>query len=195
MRTVHRLFGICSFALMLWIGVTGSLMQILDLNAILGNAPESDPTMQSINEGKFGDFFDYETATLADLLAQPLPASLDYPRAFVTVRDAARKQVPDVAPNFIELRMKGATPIGQVRFHHDVKAFDAITGAPVAAVPIDPLFAPYSLRQRLKQLHRLWFTPEQPGVYFDLVTGAIMWTMIVTGLVTYFRLVRQRRKI
>ena len=193
-KAVHRVLGILSFALMLWTGATGSTIQLLDLNAILSGAPESSPTMQSINEGKFGDFFDYETATAADLSAQPLPASLDYARAFQTVLSAANKQMPKALPNFVELRMKGTTPIGQVRFSHDVEAFDAATGMPVLAVAIDPLFAPYSLRQRVKQLHRLWFSPEQPGIYFDLMSGIIMWSMIVTGLVTYFRLLGQRRR-
>lgn len=196
MRAFHRILAIFVFALLLWIGVTGSAMQVLDLGATLSNAPETDPTMQSLNEGKFGDFIDYETAVLADFTAAPLPTTLNYDQALQTVLAAARKQQPQAAPNFVELRMEGTRPIGQLRFGTDVRAFDATTGLAAPIVRTDPLFPPYSLRQQLKKLHRFWFTPpEAPGVYFELLSGIILWVMIVTGLVTYFRLLKQRRKL
>ena len=193
MRSFHRTLAVFMFAVLLWLGATGSMVQILDLKTILSGAPETDPTMQSINEGKFGDFFDYETATFADLSAQRIPASFDYSRAFETVIGAAKRAAASKAPNFVELRMVGSAPIGQVRFGDDVRAFDAATGDAVQAVSIAPLFPPYSLRQRFKELHRFWFTPEQPGVYFGLLVGLLLWTMIVSGLVLYFRLLNQRR--
>ena len=59
---------------------------------------------------------------------------------------------------------------------------------------------PHSARQTLKQWHRFWgpdfiSVRDKPGVYIEFLVGLAFLTFIVTGLVMYFRLLKQRRKL
>jgi uncharacterized iron-regulated membrane protein len=90
-------------------------------------------------------------------------------------------------------------PIGQVMMGTRLEAFDARTGEPVAAIPPAPIpqgaRLPPSLRQKLKTLHRFWNRGDTPGVYFEFLTGLILATLLITGLVMYFRLLSARARL
>jgi uncharacterized iron-regulated membrane protein len=93
---------------------------------------------------------------------------------------------------WIELRMANGIPIGQAMVGTKLEAFNAQTGEPVAPVP--PVDIPQggrlppSLRQKLKTLHRFWNRQDAPGVYVEFLAGLILWTLILSGLIMYFRL-------
>ncbi len=213
MRTVHRALSMLAFVLMLYIGVTGTSMQTLDVSALLSHAPESSPTMRSINEGKFGNGF-YSAVTVADWNGAPLPANADIAGGFATALAAFHRSRPDVTPAFVEMRVVDGRVVGQVAYPDanappdprrrgtpmSVLAFDAATGEPAAASDVRGAYPRPSLRQTLKQWHRFWGpdffgTRDTPGVYIELIAGIALWVLIVTGLVMYFRLLKQRRKI
>jgi uncharacterized iron-regulated membrane protein len=193
MRTLHRLLAIVTVLLMLYLGVTGTLIQLIDLTTLFKHAPETDPVMQSINEGRFGNG-DMQVITDADFEAPPLPQDLDYGRAFATVFQAVHRQSPGEQPRFVELRMARGTAIGQARLGKTVLAFDAQTGAKVPAVGVRPLRLPPSFRETLKEWHRFWTRRDVPGVWVELTAGIILWTLIISGLVMYFRLLKARSK-
>lgn len=194
MKTVHRVGAVIAALLMLYLGATGTMMQLLDLHAILSHAPESDPTMLSIHEGENGGF-DFAVLSVKDLDAAPLPSDLDYEQALTTTLAATHQAAPATKPRFVELRMSGASPIGQAGLGKDLKAFDLGAGGPTATVTAKPSRPPPSPRQQLKELHRFWSRKDVPGVWFELLSGLVLWGLIITGLTLYFRMLSGRMKL
>lgn len=209
LRGVHRIVSFAACILMLYLGVTGTMIQGIDLSKILSGTPESDPTMQSINEGKFGGS-NYSVATISDWDAAPLPAEVDVAGGIQRTVAAFRAAEPAFEPLMVELRMVDGRVVGQVGFDDPamprpdrrerrpqmaVRAYDVSTGQAVRAADITPAIPPRSLRQSLKEWHRFWKDSDKPGVYVEFVSGLVMSTLIFTGLVMYFRLLRQRRKM
>lgn len=194
MRTLHRTLAILAALLMLYLGGTGTLIQSIDLVTLISQAPDSDPVMQSINEGRYGNG-DFPAIAERDLTAATLPAGTDFGRTFATLLAATHGAVPGSAPRFAEVRMLGDRMVGQVKVGKEVMAFDAATGAPVA-IQQPPRFAPlpYSLRQYTKELHRFWTMKDKPGVYFELLSGIVLWVLIISGLWMYFKLLKARSR-
>ncbi|WP_206243909.1 PepSY-associated TM helix domain-containing protein [Novosphingobium terrae] len=207
LRTYHRILALLSVLLMLYLGVTGTGMQLLDLYAIARHAPITDPTIVSINEGRYGNG-DIQVMSDADLTGHDLPAGLDYDKAVGVVLAAMHRDVPDAQPRFVELRLVDGRVVGQARLgptpmgrpgspeaQDHLRAWDAITGEPARITPVPPLGLPDSLRQDLKELHRFWGRRDVPGVYAEFASGLILWVFIVTGLILYWRLYKARVRI
>jgi uncharacterized iron-regulated membrane protein len=194
MRTLHRTLAILAALLMLYLGGTGTLIQSIDLVTLISQAPDSDPVMQSINEGRYGNG-DFPAIAERDLTAAPLPAGTDTGRAFDILLAALHRTAPGSEPRFAELRMLGDRMVGQVKVGKDILAFDAATGTPIDIAP-PPRFTPlpYSLRQYTKELHRFWTMKDKPGVYFELLSGIVLWVLIISGLWMYFKLLKARSK-
>lgn len=202
LRTYHRILAMLTVLLMLYLGVTGTGMQLLDLYAIGRHAPITDPTIVSINEGRYGND-DIQVMTDTDLTGQDLPAALDYDRAMGVTLAALHRDMPGMKPGFVELRMVDGHVVGQARVgptpgfrdKDHLRAWDATTGAPAAVTPVPILGLPDSLRQQLKVLHRFWQRQDVPGVYAEFASGIILWVFIVTGLILYWRLYKARVRI
>ena len=205
MRNIHRILAIGACLVLLYLGVTGSWMTLIDLSTTLGGAPESDATMRSINEGKDGNA-DYAVLSAADYTAKPLPGALDVQRTMAAALPALRRLAPGAGATFVELRMAGDRPVVQARFgqqpmfgqgeySENIRAVDAATGAGVPAVDAAPMSPIPTTRQSLKEWHRFWTRHDKPAVYFELLSGIALWVLLITGLTLYFRLLKQRRKI
>lgn len=200
MKPFHRILAIVASLLILFIAATGTLMESLDLGALLRGAPETDLTMQSINEGKFGNA-PYVVVTPRDFAGPVLPAGLDVPRAFAAARAGLAAQMPGRDPEFVELRVVDGRVIGQGRYGDVIKAVDVASGTPAAPVDVKPANPPPSLRQTMKEWHRFWgpsvkiWHGDKPAVYIEFAAGLVLCALIYTGLLVYWRLYRQRRKI
>jgi hypothetical protein len=191
MRSFHRLLAVVVSLVMLYLGGTGTLIQILDLQAILGGAPETDAVIKSINEGKYGNF-GYQVLTDRELTASSLPSGLNMPEALSAALARLRQDSPEAPAESVELRMAGDTAIGQVAIGNKAAAFDLATGEPVEAVETRPTGIPPSLRQDLKELHRFWSRRDVPGVWFELASGIALWALLITGMILYVKLLRAR---
>jgi len=51
MRTVHRVVSLFVVLFTLYLGITGTLMQIVDLRTLYSHAPATNPNMRAIREG------------------------------------------------------------------------------------------------------------------------------------------------
>jgi uncharacterized iron-regulated membrane protein len=197
-RTIHRIGAVLVVALTLWLGTTGTAMQLIDLHAIFTHAPPTDPTEVSMAEGMYGPA-NYAVIQLSDFSAPALPKGLDIKQAMGTVLQGAHESGPGGPTSWIELRVADGMPIGQVMSGTKLQAFDAQTGQPVTAVPPQSIpqgaRLPPSMRQKLKTLHRFWNRGDTPGVYFEFLAGLVLWTLLITGLVMYFRLLSARARI
>jgi uncharacterized iron-regulated membrane protein len=194
MRTYHRLCAIIAVLVLLYLGITGSLIQLFDLTALLKNTPESAPVMQSIREGMYGQN-NYQVLVPGDFNAATLPPDLGYEQSVTRVLEALHQQSPGAEPRFVELRVVNGRTVGQVKVDKEIWAFDAQTGASVPATDIRPSRPPPSPRQFLKEIHRFWKRQDVPGVYVELLCGIAFWMLIISGLTLYYQLLRARRKI
>jgi uncharacterized iron-regulated membrane protein len=200
-RVVHRSGGLIASLLMLYLAVTGVTMQVLDLRATFTGAPQNDPTVESMDEGRYGPA-QFAVIQNADFTAPPLPEGFDIGKGVATALQAANEPQPagNAQPYrplaWVELRMAGGIAIGQVMLGTRLLAFNALTGDPITPVRSTGLALDDSLRQSVKHFHRFWShgTGDVPGVYFELLSGLIMWSLLISGLVMYFRLLRTRSR-
>jgi uncharacterized iron-regulated membrane protein len=197
-RFIHRVLGLLASLLMLYLAATGTTMQVLDLKAILTHAPQTDPTIESIEEGMYGNDV-FPVIQTPDFDAAALPKGLNIGQAVGTVLAVARRQASQGTAQpgpmaWVELRMANGIPIGQVMMGATLEAFNIQTGEAVSPVPSKGLHMAPSLRQRLKLLHRFWSRTDVPGVYLELLAGLVMWTLLISGLIMYFRLLRTRSR-
>lgn len=198
---------------MLYLGATGTLMQVMDLKALFSKAPDSDITLQSMNEGRWGNG-EIVVINKGDLTGTALPKDTDYRQAFTTVLAGLHRDMPGLEPRFVELRVANGVTIGQVRVKipnappptspwgpdpsQKILAFDVKTGAAVASTDLSNIQPPQGVRQVSKELHRFWggfLGGDKPGVYVELACGLAMCTLIITGLWMYYKLLAGRMKI
>jgi uncharacterized iron-regulated membrane protein len=206
-RIIHRIGALLAVLLMLWLAGTGTIMQVADLKAVMTHAPATDHTVLSMIEGMYGPG-NFMVIQMPDFSAAALPKDFDIKKAMGTVMQAADapqgtadEQEGDKAnpTTWIELRVVDGAPIGQVMKGNTLEAFSAQTGEPITAVPAQPIpqaaQMPPSLRDTSKVLHRFWNRRAVPGVYFEMLSGVVMLTLLITGLVMYFRLLSARARI
>jgi uncharacterized iron-regulated membrane protein len=213
MRSVHRILSVFAILFMLYLGVTGTLMQVLDLKAIFTHAPNNDVTLQSMNEGRWGNG-EIAVINAGDLTGSALPKDTDYKQAFSTVLNSVHRDMPGLEPRFVELRVVNGVTIGQVRVKvpnapppatpwgpdpsQKILAYNATTGASVEATNVSNIQPPPAVRQTAKELHRFWggfLGGDKPGVYIELACGIALDALIITGLWMYYKLLSARMKI
>ena len=169
-------------------------MQWMDLRALLGHAPATDPTMQAMRVGINGPP-NFQVIREPDYAAEPLPDDFDFDAALATILAAGRTAIGDAPRSFIDFRVLDGRPVGQVATQGRLFGFDAATGAVLgepAPVTQPPLSLP-SLRNTVKDYHRLR-TYGRWALVGDLVVAAAMLVIIATGLVVYARLLRARAR-
>ncbi len=195
MRNLHRILAVFLAFFALYIGTTGVLTQLTDLQAVLRHAPATDPTMRAIHNGIYGPP-NYAVIKDPDFSAASLPADFNYDRALATVTHAARAALNGNPVSYVELRVLDGKAVGTVGSGSDVYGFDATTGAQLGAPlhngPLPTSVGTPGLRNQLKALHRF------SGGWFDIIMvvfGISLLTMIVTGTVMYFRLLAARRRM
>lgn len=131
-RPMHRIFGSILFLFLLYFALTGTIIQFVDLRAILSHAPATDPEMVQVREGINGPM-NYVVIQPTDYAATPLPQGFDFAGSLATVLRAAREAAGGTPLNFVELREAAGKPIGVVRAGDKNIRFDATTGQPLAS--------------------------------------------------------------
>jgi uncharacterized iron-regulated membrane protein len=191
-RPVHRIIGSIIFLFALYLAVTGSVIQIVDLRALLTHAPGTDKEMIQIHEGLNGPT-NYVVIQPTDYVATPLSANLDLNSALATVLHAARAAKGDSVPfKFVDLRVADGKPIGIVRAGDQNLFVNAATGAvlptpPRAAAPEKSIHLTFKLLHVLRGTSN-WIT------LLHIVTGTGLFIMTITGLVLYFQMLNARRR-
>src|SRR5580698_2865087 len=97
MRPVHRIIGSIIMLFTLYIGVTGLMIQSVDLKAILSHAAATDPEMQAIRESIDGTG-NFSVIAPTDYAAPALPADYDFNVAMSTVLKSAHESAGAGAP-------------------------------------------------------------------------------------------------
>lgn len=196
MMFLHRTFGIVASVVLLFIALTGTLIQVADLRALVSHAPASDPDMQDLRAHGNGPP-NYAVLSLPDYTAPALPAGLDYTANFARTAVLAHAAAPGAALKLIELRMAEGRPAGYVQAGTQRLIFDLTSGAPLPAIdlpPLNPTQLVPSARETFKSMHRFRFFSTL-AVAVNPVAAVVFALMIVTGLVHYLRLLASRRKL
>jgi hypothetical protein len=199
MRTVHRFIALVAAIFGLWVGGTGTAIQIVDLRAILGHAPANDPNVQAIRDGRDGPP-NFQVLVDSDFDAQALPSNFDFDGALNKVINATRTAVGDASMRFVELRMLNGQPVGNVAAQDKALRFDALTGAVLVSVDVaPPVKLPpagnrTSLRNTLKNIHRMTTFGNTTTILFFLLSLMLL-VMIVSGLAMYYQLWRARARM
>lgn len=193
MRAVHRILSLCVVVFLLYLGVTGTLIQVIDLQTLLTHAPAKDPDMMAIREGHDGPD-DYAVRSTDDFTAAALPEGFDFQAAFNRVTDVARASFQSAALDYVEVRMSEAGAVGVVESASQQLRIDlASAESVVKPTPERENSMPPSARNTVKHLHRmtsfgnwiLWLNP---------LVGIALLVFVATGLTLYFQLLAARRR-
>src|SRR5580658_10499802 len=113
LRAIHRVITVIVVTFTLYLGFTGSLIQLIDLRSLFTHVPATDLNLQSMREGISGGG-EYRVISVADYSAAPLSPGTNPVEMFATVLKAARDQVGNAPLRFVELRMVDGQPVGQI---------------------------------------------------------------------------------
>lgn len=193
-RPIHRIIGTVIMLFTLYIGVTGTIIQTIDLKAIASHAAATDPEMQAIRESIDGTG-NFSVIAPTDYAAPALPADYDFNAAVANVIKSARASIgADAAVKYVELRMANGKPVGYVQSDKMVTV-DPATGSILPNPPGRPRGGrPMSLHQKFKDLHRASALLSDKWEFVNALIGIGLFGMIVTGLVLYFQLLRTRKR-
>lgn len=193
LRAIHRIITVVVVVFTLYLGVTGTLIQLIDLKTLFTHAPATDPNMQAIREGINGGG-GFQVISIPDYTAAPLPAGEPLPQLFHTVLQAARDKAGPASLRFLEVRMLDGKPVGQVDIGGKVMRFDARTGAYLGTFPIiRESETPDSQRNTVKHLHRMT-TFGDWALIINVVVGLGLLGLIITGVWMYLKILIPRTR-
>ena len=195
LRAIHRFVTLFIVLFALFLGVTGTTVQSIDLWSIYTHVPATDRNIRAMRES-FDGPGDFLVRTSGDYLAQPLPAGSDYPGMLARLISSTRATIGNAPLKYAEFRMIGTRPVGQVGVGEGHVRFDAASGALLEKTDVDRQEdqSPASPRNTFKQLHRMT-TFGDWALFINVIVAAGLATLIVTGLIIYLTILRQRRKI
>jgi uncharacterized iron-regulated membrane protein len=200
LRPLHRIVGTTILVFTLYFGVTGLVIQSIDLRAISAHVAATDPDMLAIRESIDGTS-NFAVIQATDYAAASLPQRFDIAEALAVVVKTARTSVAAHASiTYAELRVLDGKPVGVIRASDGsdthIVHVDPATGAVMStASPVAESPPPRSLHGEAKRWHRLQklgFGDEME--WLNGLVGIGLFSMIITGLVVYFRLVRARKR-
>jgi uncharacterized iron-regulated membrane protein len=198
---LHRIIGTIILGFTLYFGVTGLIIQSLDLRAITAHVPATDPEMLAIRESIDGTS-NFAVIQATDYAAASLPHGFDIAGALEVIFKTARSSIAkDAALTYAELRVLDGQPVGIVcaadSTGTQVVHVDPATGAVISiSLPVPEPPPPRSLRGEAKRWHRLQkFGFGDEMEWLNGLIGIGLFMMVITGLVVYYRLFRARRRI
>ena len=195
MKTIHRILTLFAVAFTLYLGATGTLIQVIDLRSIFTHASPFDPNVRAMRES-FDGPGDYPVIATSDYGAAPLPAGADLEGMMARVMTAARQSLGTMPLRYAELRMVDGRPVGQVDIGDRLRRFDATTGADMGAAALPPNEGqpPISDRNTFKHLHRMT-TFGDWALWINIFVSVALTGLIFTGLYMYARMLFSRAKI
>jgi uncharacterized iron-regulated membrane protein len=212
---VHRWISIAVVLVSLYLSVTGTLIQLVDLKGLLLGSSPYDENLQAMR-GDVNGPGDYAMIGPADYLAAPLPADLDYPALFSKALTVTRAAVGDTPLRYLELRQdqgrllaiaqleqppavtagaaaRSAAGPGERGPAYATVVMDAVSGEllPGVQAPRHNMESQQSLRIVVKSLHRMT-TFGNNALWINVVVGTGLMVLIVTGVWIYVKQYRSR---
>lgn len=195
LKSIHRFATVLFALLLLFLGVTGSLIQGLDIAKLVSGAPASDLDVQAIRES-FDGPSDFQVRQTRDYLAPALPAHFDYAANLKKALADVRRTVGDAPLVYAEFRMIGDRPVARFGERRGHVTMDLATGQPIDRTVRDkiddaPEGAP---RNVIKHLHRMTSFGDW-ALILNLLAPIALGFLIGTGLLIYCKLLAVRRRM
>jgi len=195
MRSLHRWIMTFAALFMLYLAVTGLLMQGVDFFALLHPTASNAPDLLSIKEYAAGPpYFSILSGVnerAATLPEPPLPQQMAAGFA------AARAALPGAPITSIELRVQDGVTQAVVVAGSDAArrlTLNADSGALLDNRPALEPPAPQSTHDAIKDWHRGNIIGET-GVWFNLACGVALLVLCVSGIWIYWQMLQRRQKI
>ncbi len=194
LRYIHRWAALIIVLATLYLGVTGTVMQLIDFRSLLAHVPATDANVRAMNEG-FDGPPGFAVRTSADYLARSLPASDRFEAMLDQTMRSAHASLGDAPLRYVELRMAGDVPVGQVGVGDGHVRFDARSGALLDRIAQEPQEAqfPDSARNTFKRLHRMTAFGDW-AMFINCAAALGLATLIITGTAVYLKMLFQRTK-
>lgn len=193
-RPLHRGLGTVLALFLLYLSVTGTIVQLVDLRALLTHAPATSPDMMAIRESIDGSS-NYAVLSAPDYAAPAFGRVYDWQGGLSRVLRSARQAGGGQPWRFVELRLAGSKPVGRVMAGDRLMQFDATNGARLEDVAVDHPKGPQpSLHRTAKNWHRL-FALGDWMLWLNALAGIGLFAMVVTGLWLYLQLWRGRARL
>jgi len=193
LRTVHRVTGVIVMIFLVYLSITGLIIQAIDLRLVFLHRPQIDPDIINVLERQGGEF---KIVTAADKTAQALPAALDINAALQRVVKSARIALGDAPLRFVEIRMLDGNLVGSIQTAQLNASFDGGTGALLGQSPVAPLPAVTSIdrfRYKVKEFHRMTIYGSW-ALWINMVVGLSLFLIVVSGITLYLRMWSERRR-
>ena len=192
----HRLTAFFSFVLILYVVTTGLGIEAWDLEALMTNAPPTDPNMLMMRQHIYGTP-NYAVVSAPDYSAPALPGSFDLAAGIKRAAQLGRAAAPAADMQLVEVRGVDGHPAGRVRMGDKQMIFDLASGKPLPASalpPPEPGRDFKSARSSFKFFHRFNYI-GQLATSLDGLAGAALAALVITGLWHYLKLLSARRRM
>ena len=197
LRGWHRIVSIVVVAVTLYLGLTGTLIELIDWRTIVTAPPPTDANLRAMREDFTGPS-NFLVEQAEDYTAAKLPADDRLEGLLGTVVSGARHAVGSAPFRYVELRVVDGRPLGQVKTQGNELRFDATTGAAMGKVPMSPIDErkgpPESQRNTVKHLHRMT-TFGDWALWINVCVGTGLMVLLVTGLIVYIKAYAARLKM
>jgi uncharacterized iron-regulated membrane protein len=193
MRKIHRIVSLFVLVFTLFLGVTGTLIQSIDLRTLLRHAPPTDPDMMAIREDHDGPG-DYAVLKTADFTAATLPAGFDFQAALPKLLSAAHAAFGAAPVSYVEFRGGEGAAVGRVLSGKQTLRYDFEADKAQIEPPVTREQRPEGLRNTVKGIHRMT-TFGDWALWINPLVGIALGVFLVTGLVMYFQLLSARSRI
>lgn len=202
LRGWHRVVSIIVVTVTLYLGLTGTLIELIDWRTMITAPPATDANLRAMREDFTGPG-NYVVEQAEDYTAAKLPDDAHLEGLLNTVVAGARNSLGHVPFRYIELRMVDGRPVGQVKTQgvkgqDNEQRFDATTGASLGNVPMSPIDErkgpPESQRNTVKHLHRMT-TFGDWALWINVLVGISLMVLLVTGLTVYIKAYAARLKM
>ncbi len=194
LRAVHRIVTATVVFFTLYLGCTGTLIQLIDLRTIFEHKPATDANTRAMREG-FDGPDGFQVISTADYTAAPLSKSANPFNMLATVLKSARAAVGSSPLQYLELRVVDGKPVGQIDSGGTVLRFDAVTGAFLGKISVvHEDSTPDSERNTVKHLHRMTEFGNW-ALWINVIVGTGLAILIVTGVWMYSKLFASRALI
>lgn len=196
-RSTHRAVMVLSVLLLLYTGITGSLVQGIDLVARMSGAPATDPNMRAIREGVAGppNFVVIEDSDYSESL---IPRTLNLSGSITALVHEVRDVIGNQAIDYVEVRMVDGKPVAGIQAADRVFTYDAVTGAALGAHAVEPFrfsTGKGSEHDTMKQWHRMATIFGDSAMWFELFAALSLVGLVVSGVTINWSSLRARMRV
>jgi uncharacterized iron-regulated membrane protein len=194
LKTLHRVTGAIIMIVLIYLSVTGLMMQGIDLSQIMRGEQPVDPDLARGTPTAGSP----NILTSADKSALSLPAGLDVNAGIQSTVKSGRDAVGNAPLGFVDLRMQNGKLVGMIQSALLTASVDEKTGWLLKLEPVLQAQTVTPLdrtRYRIKEYHRMTIFGHTWLLGINLIVGVALFLMVISGVWLYLTMWSARRKL